>query len=146
AQPSYREFRPQVLGGQRTLAQKLPDLVIVSATPAGDCTAAYANINVTVTIKNIGKGPAVMPEPLAWAPWVAVWDKGSQDFWHLPYVTWIASGAPAQLLPNKTATFVAGGPMRRVTGGDFTIGVHVDPNNWILETNEANNVMTLHCK
>src|SRR5262249_49872935 len=95
AQPSYREFRPQVLGGQTTLAQKLPDLVIVSATPAGDCTAAYANINVTVTIKNIGKGPAVMPEPLAWAPWVAVWDKGSQDFWHLPYVTWIASGAPA---------------------------------------------------
>ena len=146
AQESYRPFTPQLPSGRAKLGQPGPDLVIIAATPAGVCSGPEAYIDVTVKIQNIGKGPAVMPEPLGWAPWVAVWDKGSQDL-HLPgVVSWVASGAPSQLKPQETAIFKAGGYMRRVPGGDFTIGVQVDPQARILETNEANNFKTVHCK
>jgi hypothetical protein len=143
AQETRRQFIPQIPpGGRRILGAPapLPDLVIVSATPSGDCTGTYAYINVTVKIQNIGKGTAVMPEPLLWAPWVALWD------WTGVGIKWIASGAPAQLLSKQTATFSMTVPTTRMPGGDFSIGVQVDPWDKILESNEANNVTVVHCK
>jgi uncharacterized membrane protein len=65
------------------------------------------------------------------------------EFYKLSGVTWIASGAPAKLLSGQTAIFKVGVVAKQVTtdGKTFTysFSVWVDPSNWILESNEANN-------
>jgi hypothetical protein len=142
----------------------VPDLVIASVAISGKYCPNVGQgavmgwlagaATVTVKIRNDGPAAAVMPEPLAWAPWVAVWDVNSaepnQAFWFPPPtrgVKFIASGAPAQLLPGKTATFKVSlnvwewwSKWPPGQSSEFRIGVQVDPNNRIIESNEDNNL------
>lgn len=84
---------------------ELPDLIITDAFSSGAiCTGpSVGKTTVSVVVKNVGKGPAVMPPtmPTLGRYWVGVWDPFTS-----PGVMPIAAGPPPQLLPGKATTFV----------------------------------------
>jgi CARDB len=127
--------------GRVFYAGQLPDLVIdsVTAAPFTCIGPDTVGTTLTVTIRNAGKAAAVMQQPLAWAPWVATSQLGLPPF-TIPALTNIASGAPAQLLPKQTKTFKVWVFLKPFGSAVLSYVVKVDPSNWILESNEGNNL------
>jgi hypothetical protein len=120
---------------------QLPDLRITTFS-AGDvkCIRPFiGQTTVPVEIKNDGNGAAVMPPtlPQLGRYWVGVWDLSI-----VPGVMFIAAGPPAQLFPGQFKKFAVDVIVAQGTnpsGVAFGIGVKIDPQNFIFESNENNN-------
>jgi len=126
----------------RVLRDLLPDLDIIqiSASPLKCVGPSRGQVTITVKVQNLGNGAAVMPAtlPTLGRYWVGVW-----DFHIVPGVMAIAAGPPSQLNPGEVRSFgvpTIVTPFARNTGVGYDVLAKVDPSNFILESNEDNNV------
>jgi len=118
-----------------------PDLVVegVAASGEGICVKGRRTFTMHVTVRNVGKGPAIMPNSQS-NPWVGVHstysEGGGASGNPYPKMT-----GPAALQPGATFTLkvnlnVANPPV----GKPYTVNAVVDPSQLIGESNEDNNM------
>jgi hypothetical protein len=130
-----------IIPSGRVLAGELPDLIIlnvVSLSSSVQCIRPFiGQTSILVAVRNVGKGPAVMPPtlPTLGRSWV-----GLQDPSIVPGVMPIAAGPPPQLLPTETKLFSINVIVKfDQTAKTYGVVGRVDPANLIFESNENNN-------
>jgi hypothetical protein len=112
----------------------LPDLTVSWVGWHDDtCIGHTRKVSITVTVNNVGPGPAMLPAE--WTkPWVTAYLAKPVPGFVQPYAT---LGKATTLGSGKSLSLEIG--MQVPGGGIQEIIVKVDPSNVIKETNEGNN-------
>jgi hypothetical protein len=128
----------QRIPSRRILEAQGPDLVLSPVgTPTKTCVGpSTLQVDFDVLLLNIGDAPATLQSP--WAAWLRLRDTNWNAF--SPFGLDEFVGPPPSSLPKwQFAKLHISRKLKQNASGGWSMEIHADPYNWIVESNESNN-------